>query len=904
MIQIHGKKIHIEYDEFPIRNSPEFFPMQIREDVGKLDRVIAFLNKIAKGKVLFCHNITHGGYVPLGCVNFLEKHVTTNSPNVFKNNDGSIVIHDEYDDYSHTGKHCVLYTDTITEEMLYKDYDYILSSSDCDSQKYNKLRWFDYFIYVNLDLWKTFTIYFGRYINEDEFTFDNLVNLLFMVKNSGDGFREVLEKNLPYADNLTILDTGSTDNTVKIIRDFLKHNPGSLYEEPFLNFRDSRNRLFDLAGKDYAFNIMLDDTYILTGPIRDFLNIARGDDVADSFSMFINGGDTKYGSVRVTKPRNNPRYKYRIHEVVDSLLPMMIPEKYGTIYDLVSPYMNKRTYERKRYDLEMLFADREEYSDDPRILYYIAETYLCMHNFEKAAEYYALRSNEEGYTEEKYDSLYKYAVLHHMNLGTPWEKCHQYYLKAFEYEPRRPESLFMIGYENSKRGNYNTSYIYLKQAFEIGIPSSKVFNMNLKFLQYNYHLPMELAKVAFLCKKYNVSEKAISRLLEYNSNDPHGTMWKNMLRLLKHNEPYRSRIKKYYTERKLVCMVMDGGWEDWNGETLRSKGLGGSETFIIQTSEIINQKYPEFHVVIFCKCSKQVEYNGVTYLPISSFIEFVSTFHIYRAVVHRYTEIVPIATENLVPTTLVLHDLNRPGDVIIPSPFLMNITCFTDWHKNYFTMAYPEFSDRTSVISHGLNLDEYRPSERKIPYSFIYSSFPTRGLLLLLKLFPKITERYPDAHLNIFCDMEHTWSNQVDPEMMKECKILIEQQQKNVTNHGWVNGETLRKYWATTQIWFYPTHFHETFCVTALEAAASKTLVIAPDIGGLSQTVGNRGILISGAVHTEEWQNRALQNIYSVLDNPELYHEYTDQNYEWSRTKSWEVVTEKFVNLVLTLESE
>ena len=47
------------------------------------------------------------------------------------------------------------------------------------------------------------------------------------------------------------------------------------------------NELFDLAGEDYVFNIMLDDTYILNGDIRNFLTIARSDDEADSYSIFI-----------------------------------------------------------------------------------------------------------------------------------------------------------------------------------------------------------------------------------------------------------------------------------------------------------------------------------------------------------------------------------------------------------------------------------------------------------------------------------------------------------------------------------------------------------------------------------------------------------------------------------------
>jgi hypothetical protein len=42
-----------------------------------------------------------------------------------------------------------------------------------------------------------------------------------MVKNGGDTFEKVLTENLPYIDKWTILDTGSTDNTIDIINKIL-----------------------------------------------------------------------------------------------------------------------------------------------------------------------------------------------------------------------------------------------------------------------------------------------------------------------------------------------------------------------------------------------------------------------------------------------------------------------------------------------------------------------------------------------------------------------------------------------------------------------------------------------------------------------------------------------------------
>jgi len=94
-----------------------------------------------------------------------------------------------------------------------------------------------------------------------------------MVKNGGDTFKQVLEENLEFVDKWTILDTGSTDSTIDIIKEVLVNKKkGQLFCEPFINFRDSRNRLLELAGNSCKYTLMLDDTYIVKGELREFFN--------------------------------------------------------------------------------------------------------------------------------------------------------------------------------------------------------------------------------------------------------------------------------------------------------------------------------------------------------------------------------------------------------------------------------------------------------------------------------------------------------------------------------------------------------------------------------------------------------------------------------------------------------
>jgi hypothetical protein len=50
------------------------------------------------------------------------------------------------------------------------------------------------------------------------------------------------------------------------------------------------------------------------------------------------------------------------------------------------------------------------------------------------------------------------------------------------------------------------------------------------------------------------------------------------------------------------CFVADGVFSEWTGRDILTKGVGGSETYIIEMAKYIQQSN-KFQVVVFCKCS-------------------------------------------------------------------------------------------------------------------------------------------------------------------------------------------------------------------------------------------------------------------------------------------------------------
>ena len=164
-------------------------------------------------------------------------------------------------------------------------------------------------------------------------------------------------------------------------------------------------------------------------------------------------------------------------------------------------------------------------------------------------------------------------------------------------------------------------------------------------------------------------------------------------------------------------------------------------------------------------------------------------------------------------------------------------------------------------------------------------------------MFPKIVEKYPEARLNVFCNTKHHFAQETNKQMMDEIDIMLDEQKDHVINHGWVPKHVLREFWAKSHIWLYTCIFHETCCLTAYEAAASKTLAISNNLAALEESIGDRGICIPGNPATDEWMDKTLNEVFKVLESESdsTYEDLINKNYEWVKNKNYEIVTRDFI---------
>lgn len=932
-VTIENKKYIVNQAEFCKIEHKEYNNLRILDKVGELERVFSLICEITYVhediKNLFIEKSDYGGFVPINCSPSFEKiflldytenakknvenHKVKNISklSVFKNVKLDILYLNDEDQFSSDmplENSILISKSTSTTSYTHK---YLLSNSELA-------------IYVPEVYSYEFYEYFSSrgYIQETEddtyiLTYDNLINLCIMVKNAGPQFEKMLTDNLPIIDRWTILDTGSTDDTINIINKVLVgKKDGNLYQEPFINFRDSRNRLLDLAGTSCKFNLMLDDTYVVQGDLRAFLTEVRGDQYSNSFTLYIQSDDTQYGSNRIIKSNSGLRYIHTIHEVITDKnnINVVIPDNKAKILDGRFDYMEKRTQERKQFDLKLLFEEVEENPNDPRAYYYLAQTYNLLEDYENAYKYFLKRAEftNSGFIQERVDAVFEAARVANFKLGRPWSECMSLYEQCYKVDESRPEALYFIGIHYYLEGSYKKAYPYLKKGFEIGFPTHCQYSLK-PTLSFHF-LPKFLTRICYNLEEYKMGEIAARFFLQNNANTAEDYSeihsWYNIfVKINMYSGEKKIKNANMYN-KPLFVFVADGGFNQWTGSTILEKGVGGSETYIIEIARYI-QKSGKFQTIVFCNTPEEREeiFENTIYKPLSSYYEFINTTYVDTCIISRFSEYLPVTYKGFSENVyLVVHDLTPSGIVIPMDIKLKNVFCLTEWHVSHLSAIFPSLANIMVPFYYGIDSTFAKVEPKgvsKVKNKFIYSSFPNRGLLQLLQMWPKIIENVPTSTLHIYSDVNNKWSNDVEPQKMQQIRDLLaamSDTKYGIHYHGWVSKKELAEAWLTSDIWFYPCTFAETFCLTALEAASSRTFVVTNDLAALQNTVGNRGLIIKGDPTTEEWQEEALDKLFYYLvsdingENDVKKQKLIDENFAWAATLTWESQAQKMLD--------
>lgn len=178
-----------------------------------------------------------------------------------------------------------------------------------------------------------------------------------------------------------------------------------------------------------------------------------------------------------------------------------------------------------------------------------------------------------------------------------------------------------------------------------------------------------------------------------------------------------------------------------------------------------------------------------------------------------------------------------------------------------------------------------------------YFSAYYRGLECLLRMWPAIRARVPDATLDVYYGWESWVAIQGEDDFyLRMSKKFEELKDQGVTVHGRVSHEELAKAMKEIQVWAYPTEFPEIHCITALKAQEAGCYPVVTDVAALKETVQSGVKLRTKHIYSDEYQqSKFIDAVVDALENNKTGEPV--KNTDWSDVaKEWDKNIKELLN--------
>lgn len=311
------------------------------------------------------------------------------------------------------------------------------------------------------------------------------IGLCMIVKNESKIIERCLNSVKPLIDYVCIIDTGSTDDTVKIINNWCENNniAGKVTCEPWINFAYNRSLALETIRKikDIDYALMIDADEILTYDEGIDFNKTKENLTCDLYNITCKLGNIEYARTSITK--NNMPYYYKgvVHEFLECNEPIKTRDTIKGVCNIpLQDSARNQNIEKYQHDTALL-EEALKTEIDPflisRYTFYLAQSYRDSLEKEKAIYWYNKRSKLKFWNQEIYISLYQVAKLKE-ELEYPEDDIVQSYLRAHEICPERIEALHGAISFCRKHNRNHQAFILATHAMSMPVNKNGLFSEN------------------------------------------------------------------------------------------------------------------------------------------------------------------------------------------------------------------------------------------------------------------------------------------------------------------------------------------------------------------------------------------------------------------------------------------
>ncbi|MEO5623292.1 MAG: glycosyltransferase [Dokdonella sp.] len=335
------------------------------------------------------------------------------------------------------------------------------------------------------------------------------VCLSMIVKNEAHVIERCLRSVKPYVDAWAISDTGSSDGTQDIIRNFMSDVPGELIERPWVDFSTNRNEALELARRfgDYALIIDADDV----AEVDSGFSWPNLDAVGYSFEI-IDGGDTRYR--RVALPRLDAKWTWRgvLHEALCTPQPVAATPLHGLrILRTFNDGARSQHPQTEKYlrDAEVLRRALDQEPANARYAFYLAQSLRDAGQLPESIIAYEKRVAMGGWDEEVYFSKFQLGVLKERT-GAAYADVVATYLDAYDFRPARAEAPCALARYLRLHKRYAAARDFARTAAGLPLPDDILF---IDRSVHDWRARDEWSVAAYWCGEYVDSARLCRELL-------------------------------------------------------------------------------------------------------------------------------------------------------------------------------------------------------------------------------------------------------------------------------------------------------------------------------------------------------------------------------------------------------
>lgn len=281
--------------------------------------------------------------------------------------------------------------------------------------------------------------------------------------------------------------------------------------------------------------------------------------------------------------------------------------------------------------------------------------------------------------------------------------------------------------------------------------------------------------------------------------------------------------------------------ERWNPDTIERRGpMGGSELMAWQMARGLRARGHSVRLIGDC-LGAEGTWDGVQFVSYQA----AQSLRCRLLISSRQAEALDVIGHDR--SWLWVHDITAGDSLTVErAQRLERIMVLSRWHEQAMMAAYPWIGDGgLTVTRNGIDLSLFaRVDVPRKQARAIATSSPDRYLPMLLDLWPEIRRRVPEAEFHCYYGFANMRNAAQIRGSHDELAAIVELEQRvdaarelGVFMHGRVTQRELAEAFLSSGALIYPTWFSETSCISAMQARAAGCNVVTSPIAALPETL-------------------------------------------------------------------